>query len=338
MPENAKFCVVPPVLIHIIYRTQIEKAMQDEVIYRYLTGKCTPEEELQMMEWYQEDPETRQRDIDRVRLIFEGMLVHQVIGTVEKRSKRIWTLRKVARYSAGLAAGLLLFAGGLYWMRSHTYDEISAQLTSFETPAGQRVSMDLSDGTHVWLNAGSRIEYPVVFDRRVRRVRISGEAMFDVTHDADRPFIVETFASRIEVLGTKFNVVADESRSLFSTTLLEGKVKVSSGDQNVILHPDEVVNLINGHLLVFHNNDPVAMQWPEGILSMKGISFEELMAKFERIYDVKIVYECEKIPTIEFASGKIRISDGIDHALRVLQHVSDFTYERDEEHNIIRIK
>lgn len=215
---------------------------------------------------------------------------------------------------------------------------MASQITSFETPAGQRVSLDLADGTHVWLNSGSRIEYPVVFDRRIRRVRISGEAMFDVTHDADRPFIVETFASRIEVLGTKFNVVADESRSLFSTTLLEGKVKVSSGDQNVILHPDEVVNLINGHLLVFHNNDPVAMQWPEGILSMKGISFEELMAKFERIYDVKIVYECEKIPMIEFASGKIRISDGIDHALRVLQHVSDFTYERDEEHNIIRIK
>ena len=295
--------------------------MQDEVIYRYLTGKCSPEEEQQIQEWYQQDPENHQRDIDRVRLVFESVLVHQVIGAVGKRPKRTWTLRKV-----------------LYWMRAHTYDEISAQFTSFETPAGQRVSMNLSDGTHVWLNAGSRIEYPVVFDRKARRVKVSGEAMFEVTHDANRPFIVETFVSEIEVLGTKFNVVADESRSLFSTTLLEGKVKVTSGDQNVILHPDEVVNLINGHLLVFHNNDPVAMQWTEGILSMKGISFEELMSKFERIYDVKIVYECEKIPTIEFASGKIRISDGIDHALRVLQHVADFTYERDEEHNIIRIK
>lgn len=223
-------------------------------------------------------------------------------------------------------------------MRAHTYGEIASQITSFETPAGQRVSMNLSDGTHVWLNAGSRIEYPVIFDRKERKVKISGEAMFEVTHDADRPFFVETFASEIEVLGTKFNVIADEARSLFSTTLLEGRVKVSSGDQQVILQPDEVVNLIDGHLMVVHNNDPVAMQWPEGIISMKGISFEELMSKFERIYDVRIVYECERIPTIEFASGKIRVSDGIDHALRVLQHVADFSYERDEEHNIIRIK
>ena len=92
--------------------------MQDEVIYRYLTGKCTPEEEARLMEWYQEDPETHQRDIDRVRLIFEGMLVHQVIGAMENRPKRIWTLRKVVRYSAGIAAGLILFAGGLYWMRA----------------------------------------------------------------------------------------------------------------------------------------------------------------------------------------------------------------------------
>ncbi len=312
--------------------------MQDEVIYRYLTGKCSPEEEQQIQEWYQQDPENHQRDIDRVRLVFESVLVHQVIGTVERRPKRTWTLRKVVRYSTGIAAGLLLFAGGLYWMRAHTYDEISAQFTSFETPAGQRVSMNLSDGTHVWLNAGSRIEYPVVFDRNVRRVKVSGEAMFEVTHDADRPFIVETFASNIEVLGTKFNVEADESRALFSTTLLEGRVKVTSGEQHVILQPDEVVSLVNGYLRVSHNDDPVAMQWTEGILSMKGVSFEELMARFERIYDVRIVYECEKIPTIEFASGKIRVSDGIDHALRVLQHVADFTYERDEEHNVIRIK
>lgn len=312
--------------------------MQDEVIYRYLTGKCSPEEEQQIQEWYQQDPENHQRDIDRVRLVFESVLVHQVIGAVERRPKRTWTLRKVVRYSTGIAAGLLLFAGGLYWMRSHTYGEISAQFTSFETPAGQRVSMNLSDGTHVWLNAGSRIEYPVVFDRKARRVKVSGEAMFEVTHDADRPFIVETFASNIEVLGTKFNVEADESRALFSTTLLEGRVKVTSGEQHVILQPDEVVSLVNGHLRVSHNDDPVAMQWTEGILSMKGVSFEELMARFERIYDVRIVYECEKIPTIEFASGKIRVSDGIDHALRVLQHVADFTYERDEEHNVIRIK
>ena len=130
---------------------------------------------------------------------------------------------------------------------------------------------------------------------------------FNIAVDERRFLFSSQFASEIEVLGTKFNVVADKSRSLFSTTLLEGKVKVTSGDQNVILHPDEVVNLINGHLLVFHNNDPVAMQWTEGILSMKGISFEELMSKFERIYDVKIVYECEKIPHIDFATGYIRI-------------------------------
>ena len=61
--------------------------MQDEVIYRYLTGKCTPDEERQIMEWYQRDPENHQRAIDRVRFIFEGVLVHQVIGAMENRPK-----------------------------------------------------------------------------------------------------------------------------------------------------------------------------------------------------------------------------------------------------------
>ena len=312
--------------------------MQDEIIYRYLTGNCTQEEETYIKEWYAQDPANHQRKIDRVRFLFESMLVHHVIGAAEKKPNRIWTPRVVVRHSIRIAALLALFTGGLYWMRSHTYKEMSSQMTAFEVPAGQRVSLNLADGTHVWLNSGTRIEYPAVFDRKIRRVHIDGEAMFDVTHDTDRPFIVETFASEVEVLGTKFNVLADKEHETFSTALIDGKVKITVGNQNVVLHPGEVASLVNKRLTVTQNDDPVAMQWTDGILSMKGVSFEDLMSKFEKLYDVRIIYECEKIPTIEFASGKIRISDGIDHAFRVLQHVADFTYERDEEHNVIRIK
>lgn len=313
--------------------------MQEEIIYRYLVGKCTDEEELAVKEWYAQNPEKHQQEIDRVRFLFEGILIHHDIGRPEARpERRTPTLRPIVRRIMRVAAAAAIVAGCMYGTREYVYGEISGRTTTFEVPAGQRIGIDLADGTHVWLNAGSKIEYPVVFGRKARRVKISGEAMFDVTHDARRPFVVETYASEIEVLGTKFNVEADEAADRFSTTLIRGKVKVSADGQEVYLNPDQTVDLIDGNLVVTRTEDPAAALWTEGILSMKGVSFEVLMHKFEKLYDVRFVYQCRTMPVVEFASGKIRIADGVDHALKVLQHVASFTYEHDEESNVIYIR
>ena len=313
--------------------------MQKEVIYRHLIGKSTPEEELAIKEWYYRNPDECQKEIDEVRFLFEGALLHYAIGKPEARTMRKprglrLNIRRVMRVAAVIA----LLVSCMFGMRELAFHGVSGQMTAFEVPAGQRIAIDLSDGTRVWLNSESRIEYPAVFGRRSRKVKISGEAMFDVVPDANRPFTVETFASTIEVLGTKFNVEADEAAGRFSTTLIRGKVKVSTEGQEVVLHPDQTVDLVNGNLVVVPTDDPATLLWTEGILSMKNVSFEELMTKFEKLYDVRIVYRCQNMPVIEFSSGKIRVADGIDHALRVLQHVSKFDYERDEQSNIIYIK
>ena len=293
-----------------------------------------------MKQWYAENPGERQREIDRVRFLFESMLIHHTVGrpAAARPAGRTLSLRPVVRRLMRVAAVAALVVGGMYATHEYVYREISGRTMTFEVPAGQRIGIDLADGTHVWLNSGSRIEYPAVFGRGSRRVKVSGEAMFDVTHDARRPFVVETYASTVEVLGTKFNVEADEAADRFSATLLRGRVKVSAQGQEVYLNPDQTVDLIDGNLVVTRTEDPAGVLWTEGILSMKGVSFEELMCKFEKLYDVRFVYECKTMPVVEFASGKIRIADGIDHALKVLQHVAAFTYEHDEESNVIYIR
>lgn len=313
--------------------------MQEEILYRYLAGKCSRDEELAVKEWYMRNPEKHQREIDRVRFLFEGALIHHTVGRPSAGSARKMRIpRLVVRRTLRIAAAVAFMIGSLFGMRAYVFHEISDRTTVLEAPAGQRIGIDLADGTHVWLNSESKIEYPVIFGRKSRQVKISGEAMFDVAPDAKRPFVVETFASTIEVLGTKFNVEADEAAGRFSTALIRGKVKVSTEGRTVCLHPDQTVSLVDGDLVVTRTQDPATLLWTEGILCMKGISFEELMAKFEKLYDVRIVYKCKTVPVIEFASGKIRIADGIDHALKVLQHVAKFDYERDEEHNVIYIK
>lgn len=331
------FYVLPPMLKHI-YNANT-KNMQKEIIYRYLKGECTRDEELAIKEWYDQNPDKHQKEIDDVRFLFEGILIHHAIGKPATRTTLKSTSRRpIVHRFMQIAALIALMVGNIYGTYEYMFREISSRMTAIEAPAGQRVTLELSDGTHVWLNSGSKIEYPIVFSRKSRLVKMSGEVMFDVKPDADHPFIVETFASRIEVLGTKFNVEADEANDYFSTSLIHGNVKVSTEMQEVYLHPDQTVNLINGNLIVSHTEDPDSMLWTDGILSMKGVSFEELMDKFEKLYNVRIVYDCKAMPVIEFSSGKIRIADGIDHALNVLQHFTKFDYERDEQSNIIHIK
>ena len=206
-------------------------------------------------------------------------------------------------------------------------------------PHGQRVSLTLQDGTSVWLNAGTTLRYPALFTGRERRVEIDGEARFEVVHDAKHPFIVRTYACDVEVLGTKFNVVAEEENGLFSTALFEGRVAVSSRlvpGERLVLEPDEVVTLEGKHLCLAQIDNDEEYLWTNGIISLTDQSFSELMHRFEKTFGVTIRIERE--PSIRIGQGKIRQSVGIDNALQVLQRFADFEYEKDEQNNTITIR
>src|SRR5690606_17382011 len=107
------------------------------------------------------------------------------------------------------------------------------QYASLRTPKGGQYQITLPDGTHVWLNAASSLEYPMAFTGSERRVIVKGEAYFEVAHDATKPFKVETDGQLIEVLGTHFNVNAYPEEEITRTTLLEGSVKVSAMERAV---------------------------------------------------------------------------------------------------------
>lgn len=308
-----------------------------ELLFKYFRGETTPEEEQRIGEWLDADPIENGKQYKTARFIFEGSILYRKPHILAG----FFTWRMIGRYAAGIAAAVALVIGTGYFIRERTYDSLSGQLAVLETPAGQRARMMLPDGSQVWLNADTRMEYPAVFAKGERRVKLSGEALFEVAHDTDCPFIVETFASEVEVLGTKFNVVAEAESSLFSTTLLQGRVKVTNLADNgdiVIMNPDEVVNLVDGRLSVENRQDPAALCWLDGQVSFGGLSFEALMSKFEKAFGTTIVIERSTLPDAGYSRGKVRVADGIDHALRVLQHSIDFTYEKDEENNRIIIR
>lgn len=309
--------------------------MKEDILYRYISGKTTEKEDAEILAWLDINPEGHVGELNRIRYIC------QAADCCEPRRKRVMPLRRIMRRALEAAACAAMLAGVWYISERHTLDSITERTIMTEVPAGQYINITLEDGTTVWLNAETRLEYPAVFGRNSREVYVSGEAIFDVVHDESRPFIVKTFVSEIEVLGTKFNVYANEESNRFSTTLVEGHVKVSNlrnPSETYYMNPHDVVMLKNGHFYKTYVADFDGMAWTKGLIHLKNMPFNELMDIFERTFDVDIIISRKDLPHIDVISGDIRVSDGIDNAMEILRQISDFTYEYDTASNTIYIK
>lgn len=320
--------------------------MESTDILKYLEGRSSEAEKRKLVEWLDASPD-HVKEFEEIRFIFEMTKVYEpefkeVLAESDNKSPEIphiGRFPRLVRRLAGVAAAVALVFGAGYLVHLRTVDKFSSQFTSLDVPAGQRLDITLADGSRVWLNSGAHFEYPAVFGRHERMVKLTGEAMFEVEHDEDHPFIVRTFASDVEVLGTRFNVAADEDLQHFSTILLEGALRLTERTTRVgaMLSSGDEAHWLNGRFSVSKVRDFDAVCWTEGLISVRGQSFEELMRKFETAYNVRIEIARQTMPTIGFTSGKIRISDGIDHALRVLQHTSDFTFTHDLKNNVVTI-
>ena len=213
------------------------------------------------------------------------------------------------------------------------YEELS-------TPAGQRVTLRLQDGTIVWLNARSTLRYPAVFSKGERRVELDGEAYFEVAGREDLPFVVSTEKLDIKALGTHFNVSAYKEKNEFNTSLLEGSVKIynKGKEQNaMLLEPDEFAELEGNRLIKRTFDNLNFLLWKDGIYAFDNVTFADIVNKMEWHYDVQVNVRNPKLNRYKF-SGKIRHRDGLESVLRTLQKVYYFSFVKDDELNTVTIR
>ncbi|WP_183558960.1 FecR family protein [Mucilaginibacter sp. SP1R1] len=159
------------------------------------------------------------------------------------------------------------------------------------TPRGGQFQFILSDGTKVWLNAASSIKYPVEFTGSERRIELTGEAYFEVAHNAKKPFRVVSNGQLVEVLGTHFNINAYADENEVKTTLLEGSVKIVTGGANFLLKPGQQSQLKNGELNITTADIEEATAWKDGLFHFNDANIEGVMKQLSRWYDVNIRYE-----------------------------------------------
>jgi transmembrane sensor len=162
---------------------------------------------------------------------------------------------------------------------------------TMSTPRGGQYQLSLPDGSKVWLNSESSITYPVVFAAQERKVKITGEAYFEVTKDRTKPFRVETNDMQVEVLGTHFNIKAYADEGPAKTSLLEGSVKIDKQ----ILKPGQA--FMNGRIVPTNVDQDVA--WKNGIFNFNNQNLSQVMKELARWYDLEIIYP-DGIPQKEY--------------------------------------
>jgi transmembrane sensor len=190
------------------------------------------------------------------------------------------------------------------------YDQLTKEpdevlWNTMTTPKGGQYQLTLPDGTRAWLNASSSISFPVAFTGNQRAVKIRGEIYLEVARDKEKPFRVELEGNtNIEVLGTIFNVNSYTNEETITTTLLEGKVAVNKGEQNLVLRPGQQaatsISLPSAPIeLVKNANIEQALAWKNGLFDFTNADLKTAMRQLERWYEIEVRYE-GAIPDVQF--------------------------------------
>ena len=190
---------------------------------------------------------------------------------------------------------------------------------TISTPRGGQYEIVLPDGSHVWLNAGSTVTYPVAFVGNERKVEMTGEAYFEVSKNKSMPFIVAIGETKVTVLGTHFNVNAYTDEKNIITTLMEGSVKFSGKNEERLLNPGQqsVYDNTIHSLMVKKADVSQAIAWKDGFFEFSNTDLATIMRQIARWYDVDISYKTT-IKDVAYGGGISRKLN-LTEVLRLLE-------------------
>ena len=313
--------------------------IDEEVLVAFLKGELDAAQAAAVEAWYDRSAANRRMLGQVYYILYVSDRINDAAGIDVERSlrqfkrrmhagRRISLRRSAVRIAAAAVVAAVLLAGGLTTV---LLSKRLAQPVTVVTQLGERSQVVLPDGTKVWLNSSSSVEYVAPFFSRQRRVKMEGEAYFEVEHDRRAPFVVSTNGLDIEVLGTRFNIRIDDNEHRVTTVLLEGAVKAyASGREqaSVRLHPAQQLVFDTRTHAMRLTDCPSAersINWIDGRFCFEHDTFGEIVAELKRYYNVDIRFMDNRLRDMRF-SGNFRVEDGIYHIMSVLQLTYKFNY------------
>ncbi|WP_428228655.1 FecR family protein [Flavobacterium sp.] len=272
-----------------------EKLHQD--IQLFLEGKPSEKGEELWNNWYDHPEE----NLDPVLLIQSN---HSKLKKEIRQIKKTNTVVFLSPRNWAMAASLIFLMGlSCFFYLSFT-KTVSKE---YATKLGEHAKITLSDGTQIWLNAGSHLKYPIKFKGGTREVYLTGEAFFDVAKDKEHPFIIHTDKMDTKVLGTSFNVQAYPDHAMQEVSVLTGRVNVKSTvtDENVYVTPGQkVVFKSKNNKLQAFTNIPVnsISLWRKNIIVFEDAPLPEVIATINRNYNVAIQIDNKNLNNLKISA------------------------------------
>lgn len=270
-----------------------EKLQQE--IKHFLEGKYSPKGQEMWNKWY-----------DRTDEVFEDMkTIKSSRSKLKNELRQIKKSNKViflqTKYWAA-AASVVLLIGLSFFIYQKSITNIETR--EYAVKLGEHAKITLSDGTQIWLNAGSLIKYPKEFKGDTREVYLTGEAFFDVAKDKKHPFIIHTDKMDTKVLGTSFNVQAYPDQTTQEVSVLTGRVNVKSTvtDENVYVTPGQkVIFKSKNNKLQAFKDVPVntISLWRKNIIVFEDTPLPEVVATINRNFNVAIEIKNKNLNTLK---------------------------------------
>ncbi|MDX9882813.1 MAG: FecR domain-containing protein [Prolixibacteraceae bacterium] len=310
------------------------------LIGRKLSKQATDNELTELDNWIQLDHKNRilweesKRIWDNSCKFFSS---EEIEGDKAKVNSRVALYQKQKRVrllffyriAAVLAIPALLAVG---WYAGTRYSGSPANLIcEVSAPKGQIAGCVLPDGTKVWLNTNSSIQYNPTLSGKYRHIKLKGEAYFNVAQNPAKPFIVETSDMRVKALGTSFNVKAYPGETNTETTLEEGRVQLLFNDlphqQPVELMPgDHAVYQTGNHTIDIEKTDPYLLTaWRDGKYIFRDANLSSIVQQLEKLYDVRIHLRNEEMGQLRFR-GMFEYNKNILDALETIERSTSFKY------------
>lgn len=205
-------------------------------------------------------------------------------------------------------------------------------LNKLRIPYGQKFNLTLEDGTKVFLNSGSTIKFPSTFTGNQREVFLNGEGYFEVVSNPEKPFILNIANLKIKVLGTKFNVKAYQDEPTIQTTLVEGKVSLSTlgkdTTERFLLSSQQAdYNKTTNTIEIKKVNTKLFTAWQNGSITFNSSRLDVITKTLSRQYNLKFVFSSQKLREYKF-TGHVNQFDDINSILRMLEELSDIRFTK----------
>ena len=212
--------------------------------------------------------------------------------------------------------------------------EKKEEINQIIVPKGRRADITFSDGTKMYVNAGTRVFYPAVFKTDKREILVEGEVYLDVAKDPSRPFIVKTNSFDVKVLGTQFNVCAYKEDVSASVVLVNGQVEVNAGKNNKsILSPNQMMKINDKSVDIKEVDVFEYICWKDNMMMLNDRKVGETLDRLSRYYGRNIWYN-EEIGNIPI-SGKLDLRENMEDVINIICQLMFLQYKTDANNNII---